>query len=290
MRHGKVAAALIAAGEVLILAHHRPISDYYFPFVWIGFALLLDAAVEAQTGASLFANHRALWLVMLPMSAAFWWLFELFNTAVNNWVYIGGSMYTGLAFVALASLDFSTVLVAVWAAAAFVAALLPRSCPRGRGCEPVPRVVLLMMAAAGIATIILPILWPDTFFGLIWGCMFLLLDPINEWLGRPSMIGAAWRGNWALPVSFALGALLCGFFWEMWNYWSMPKWIYHIPHVAFVHVFEMPILGYSGYLPFGLELFAMTNFILPLLGLGTLTLGTVPRPAADRQKTADIAS
>jgi hypothetical protein len=64
--------------------------------------------------------------------------------------------------------------------------------------------------------------------------------------------------------------LLCGVYWEAWNFWSLPKWIYHIPHVGFWHVFEMPVMGYSGYLPFGLELFAMTNFVVPRLGLGTL--------------------
>jgi hypothetical protein len=34
----------------------------------------------------------------------------------------------------------------------------------------------------------------------------------------------------------------------------------------------MPLLGWLGYLPFGLELFAMTNFVLPLLGFQPLTL------------------
>jgi hypothetical protein len=33
----------------------------------------------------------------------------------------------------------------------------------------------------------------------------------------------------------------------------------------------MPILGYAGYLPFGLEVFTMVNFVLPLVGLGTMT-------------------
>jgi len=30
-------------------------------------------------------------------------------------------------------------------------------------------------------------------------------------------------------------------------------WIYSIPYIDRFHLFEMPILGYSGYLPFGLE-------------------------------------
>ena len=49
-----------------------------------------------------------------------------------------------------------------------------------------------------------------------------------------------------------VGALICGFFWEMWNYFSLARWTYTIPFVQRFHLFEMPILGYGGYLPFGL--------------------------------------
>ena len=51
----------------------------------------------------------------------------------------------------------------------------------------------------------------------------------------------------------ALAALLCGFFWEMWNFHSLAKWIYQVPYVQRYPIFEMPLLGYAGYLPFGLE-------------------------------------
>ncbi len=53
----------------------------------------------------------------------------------------------------------------------------------------------------------------------------------------------------------------------MWNYWSYPKWKYEIPFVDFLHVFEMPLLGYTGYLPFALELFGLYHLAVGLLGL-----------------------
>jgi hypothetical protein len=46
----------------------------------------------------------------------------------------------------------------------------------------------------------------------------------------------------------------------MWNYWSLPQWYYTVPHVGFGKVFAMPILGYGGYLPFALEIFAVHHF------------------------------
>ena len=47
----------------------------------------------------------------------------------------------------------------------------------------------------------------------------------------------------------------------MWNYYALPKWII-LYHTSGSEIFEMPLLGYTGYLPFALELFAMYQFIL----------------------------
>jgi len=54
-------------------------------------------------------------------------------------------------------------------------------------------------------------------------------------------------------ISSALAAFICGCFWEMWNYYSLAKWVYSVSFVHSFQIFEMPILGYAGYLPFGLE-------------------------------------
>ena len=100
--HGALGLGLVVVGEGLILARARPLSDYYFPFVWLGFILLLDGAVHRQTGRSLLTRKRRVFLAMLPVSAVFWWLFELFNEAVHNWRYVGGEAYTGMSYVAMA--------------------------------------------------------------------------------------------------------------------------------------------------------------------------------------------
>jgi hypothetical protein len=71
------------------------------------------------------------------------------------------------------------------------------------------------------------------------------------------------RGDWRVWWALWLGGLCCGFFWEMWNIRSDPKWIYHVPGVEFGYVFEMPILGYLGYFPFAMELYLFANLCLP---------------------------
>ena len=82
---------------------------------------------------------------------------------------------------------------------------------------------------------------------------------------------------------------MCGFFWEAWNFWAMPKWEYVIPYVNQLHVFEMPLIGYAGYLPFGLELFAMANFVLGTFGwpgLGLAPDGQEDRSPAVRRRAS----
>jgi len=47
----------------------------------------------------------------------------------------------------------------------------------------------------------------------------------------------------------------------MWNYFSLAHWKYSIPFVQRFEVFEMPALGYAGYLPFGLECAAAESLL-----------------------------
>ena len=45
--------------------------------------------------------------------------------------------------------------------------------------------------------------------------------------------------------------------WEFWNYWAHTKWIYAVPILPEVRIFEMPILGFGGFPPFAVECFVM---------------------------------
>jgi hypothetical protein len=72
-------------------------------------------------------------------------------------------------------------------------------------------------------------------------------------------------GDWSGAVGAALAAIICGGFWEMWNYFSLAKWEYSIPLVHRFKIFEMPLLGYAGYLPFGLECVVIGDMLGQLL-------------------------
>ena len=72
-------------------------------------------------------------------------------------------------------------------------------------------------------------------------------------------------GNWAVVFRFAAASLICGLAWETWNYYSLAKWIYTIPWVHRWEIWEMPLLGFAGYLPFGVECVVVAAWIDPRL-------------------------
>jgi hypothetical membrane protein len=95
--------------------------------------------------------------------------------------------------------------------------------------------------------------WPDYLFPLVWISPFLIIVSVMTLFGENHVLSDISSGDWRVVISSALAAFICGCFWEMWNYFSLAKWIYSVSFVHRFQIFEMPILGYAGYLPFGLE-------------------------------------
>ena len=95
--------------------------------------------------------------------------------------------------------------------------------------------------------------WPDYCYPLVWIGPLLILTAWQTLLGIPTIFAPVQHGDWRSIWLWALAALVCGGFWEMWNTYSLAKWVYAVPFVNRFHLFEMPVLGYGGYLPFGLE-------------------------------------
>ena len=58
--------------------------------------------------------------------------------------------------------------------------------------------------------------------------------------------------------------LICGVWWESWNWFAISKWVYTLPVLNCFKVFEMPLPGYLGFAPFALECAVMYNFIKAL--------------------------
>jgi hypothetical protein len=69
---------------------------------------------------------------LFVFSVPFWWLFELFNSVLQNWQYEGREYFSDTAYTIYASLSFSTVLPAVFEMAELVSTFRPRDFHRPR--------------------------------------------------------------------------------------------------------------------------------------------------------------
>ncbi|MDX1584917.1 MAG: hypothetical protein R3338_15070 [Thermoanaerobaculia bacterium] len=233
----------------------------FFP-LWLGYVLVVDGIVLRRTGSSMLRRSRTGFVLMFVFSAAVWWLFELINLRIRNWRYDGREYFTDLEYALLASLSFSIVIPAV-----FETADLWRSFKWSRTWEKhrpvlVSRRMLIGWFFGGLAMIVLVVAFPRFTYPLTWIALLFLVEPVAYRLRRASLLHHLERGDWTPWIVLPLGAITCGFFWEMWNFWSYPKWIYDVPGFNFWHVFEMPFFGYFGYLPFGLELYPLIHLLL----------------------------
>ena len=235
----------------------------FFP-LWLGFCLLVDALVLRRTGTSLLARSPKKYAGLYLASAPLWWLFELANWRLQNWHYNGAEAFTTLQFWFWATLNFTIVVPAVLESAELFRSLV-RKPIRGMVVRPT-KMTTIAFFLSGWAMLALMVAWPRIFFPFVWFSFFFILEPVNIWMGHRSLVEWLKDGNWQPVITLWLGVLLTAFFWEMWNYLSYPKWVYHVPWGSWLHVFEMPLLGYGGYLPFSLEIFAMVHFIIGLFG------------------------
>lgn len=105
--------------------------------------------------------------------------------------------------------------------------------------------------------------FPFSLFSMLWIAPVALFAGVGLLTGaRIPLAEDVRRGDWTVIVTSALAALVCGFFWEMWNQWSLAKWVYTVPYVQRFHIFEMPLLGFAGYLPFGVECTLVSDFFM----------------------------
>jgi hypothetical protein len=259
--HGWLGGALVALFWALNWALEGLRTQWAFFPLWLGYSLLVDAWVLRRKGSSLLTRDRGAYARLFLISAAAWWLFEALNGRTRNWTYVGRESFTGWEYGILASFSFSTVMPAVFGTAELVSTFrwLERI---GRGPVIAPtRATTLGFFVAGWAMLAALFLWPGYCFPFLWLSVYFILEPLNVWLKHRSLAEYTAAGDWRPVLALWIGCLICGFAWEMWNYYSYPKWIYSVPFVDFARVFEMPLLGYGGYIPFSLELFALYHLV-----------------------------
>lgn len=274
-------------------AWFAPFQEHTFTPLWLSFVVVVNALTFRKAGKCLLTERPGFFLLLFPASAAFWWSFEYLNRFVQNWYYLDPGAYGGWEYFRLATLPFSTVLPAVLSTREWLG-----TCPRldspFRNFLPLrirrARTVSWMLLAAAAGSLAGIGVWPDLFYPLLWVSPLIVLVALDGIGGRRHILSGAAEGDWREIIRFCLAVLLCGFFWEMWNMYSLAKWEYSIPYVQRFLLFEMPLLGYSGYLPFGLECAAVAALVEELASprSGRRLSGLSRTPAATPMRMPSI--
>ena len=264
--HGWLGLVLLLTAWILNWSLPGLRTHYLFFPLWLGYCLLVDALVFWRKGTSLLTRSWKRTVGLFLVSAPVWWLFEVFNWRLANWQYLGAESFAPIQFWMWSTLNFSIVIPAVFGSAELAGSFAWVHKIQPGLVIPTDRRTTLAFFCLGWIMLALMVLLPRIFFPFAWLSVFFILEPVNVWLGNRSLAACTARGDWRPVLALWAGVLLTAFFWEMWNFYSYPKWIYHIPWGDALHIFEMPMLGYGGYLPFSLELFAMYHLIVGWLG------------------------
>jgi hypothetical protein len=242
----------------------------FFP-LWLGFSLTVDGIVYFRKKTSLLKRNKLFFILLFVISAPAWWLFEFFNVFMQNWFYNGREYFSDLEYFLLASLSFSTVMPAVFGMAELAGTFKwIQKLSKWKSIEPSNKnlirfLIIGILLVIGITTI------PDYTYPFVWIAVYFIIEPINVKLKNRNLFTYLKDGDWRPLIALSIGCLMTAFFWEMWNINSYPKWVYELPWVDFLDVFEMPILGYIGYIPFSWELFALFHLLAGILGIGNIS-------------------
>jgi len=264
---GRLGIVIVAVFWVLAwnrFPFFHPLQRYTFFPLWTGYILVINGLSCRRNGTCLLRSRPRFFITLFPASALFWWYFEYLNRFVQNWYYLGGGNISAAEYVIHASICFSTVLPAVLSTTEFLKTL-PRTSAAFDGMPPVPfagkKIIgRLLIAGAAFSLAVLAV-FPDYLFPLVWISPLLVIVGTQLVSGRPTIFNGLEKGDWRSVILPALAALICGFFWEMWNWKSLAHWEYSVPFVHRFQIFAMPLLGYAGYLPFGLECAAVALLI-----------------------------
>jgi hypothetical protein len=259
--YGWLGLLTIVGSQAGVFARVDPFYHWHTPIAWTGFILAADAFVWKRRGSSWIRNSPAELLFAASVSVPVWVVFEMYNKySIRNWYYLGLPdlllvRYLGYVWA------FATILPAIFEAADLVACACDRRAPRDR-LDPPPPVRLgargWVSVAAGAIMVMVPTVVHSTYLAApVWLGFILLIDPLNARAGNESIAGDWARDHSDRLVNLLAAGLICGVLWEFWNYWSGTKWIYNVPILPEIKLFEMPVLGFGGFPPFAVECFAI---------------------------------
>jgi hypothetical protein len=291
---GRLVAGIAVIGGTLAASHASEAVDLFrFPLCWWGLLLALDGAVRLRHGASPLPRASD-WLRVCAASVLFWDVFELLNLRLRDWWYRGVPR-DALAGAAFSAVCFATVLPAARLGSVLLAP--SRVAGIARADAQPRRVVPLLFGGAGALG--LAVAFPAVAFPLAWVFLWPILEAALALCSdrEPRLLSplqAIRAGDRSVALRLLAIALPMGLTWEAFNWRCARGWFYTVPHFEAHKVFEMPLPGYLGYLPFLLEVGAALAVVdrirlrgaRALLALAALAAVHVVVDGAGHERTA----
>ena len=256
---GWVGVAVMTVGWVIAWNRFgccRAIQRYPYVAQWAGFIVLVNALCVKRAGWCPLTDRTKSYLPLFPASSLFWWFFEYLNRYVWNWFYIGVPGIGPVEYVIFATVCFASVLPGVVGVAALLGTFKVFDEAAYAGMAKVDiRSGVSVVTLAGLTLIGLAgiVFFPQFAYPLLWISPLMGFVLVQVMFKEKCVLDVLADGNWGIVFRFAIAALVCGLVWETWNYYSLAKWIYNVPWAERFKVWEMPVMGFAGYLPFGME-------------------------------------
>lgn len=257
---------------LILLWTHRPwphlgwllkFSD--IPLFW-GFILILDGYAYKRGGHSMMSTNPRELIGIGVASVSGWMVFDFLNFFIHmNWYYPFGNNLDGREFLLYALIGSSGFLPMAfeWYYLLRTFEGIRNRFSNGPKWNPKLWVKILVLVLSYVMLFFMGVN-PNTFFYFVWLGPVIILTYMLEFVGIWTPFRPIIQGNWSYFLIFALTFLFQGIILEFENYVSAARnaagvpilcqspafWMYHLPYVHRYCVFEMPLLGYLGYLPF----------------------------------------
>ena len=255
----------LAAVYALLLAGVELVALWLYLFSWAPTLILLDLLVVRLGGEPMVLGRPAETLRTVWWSAVIWLVFEAFNVRLRAWYYVGVPEDTALRWVGTV-IAFGTVVPAVLLPERLLAQVGLWTGLKGPAVRVRP-IDLKIAMVLGVLVLVAVLASPSFLHPLVWGGVWLLADPVL-FRARPdlSLIADVSRGHWGRVARLLAGGLGAGILWEAFNIGARGKWIYTVPFLEELKLFEMPLLGFLGFPFFALEVWSMYHLARWLAG------------------------
>lgn len=271
--HELTRSRLIAAAVALLvaaaLAYYDvpPFPTWFYVFAWYPTLLILDQLVMLRGGESLLAEPRTL-AAMLGWSAVIWFLFEAINFRLQNWYYVFLPASLPARWIGI-TLSLGTVGPAVLLPERLLDRLGAWRELRSRPIALGPRDLRLAFRLGWI-TLVATLVLPRYLYPLTWGAVWLIAEPLL-YRADPtrSLFADIERGSWGRIARLMAAGLMAGALWESFNAAARAKWIYTVPFLEHLKLFEMPPLGFVGFTFFALEVWTLYHLLARRTSLQT---------------------